>query len=62
MGTTTEVKEEEQFRTVDIETPKAKEEPIREYVPHKSQQRIVEDGDEEEETSATNIYFGGDNE
>ena len=63
LGTTTEVKEEEEkFRTVDIETPKAHEEPIREYVPHKSQQRIVEDSEEEEETSATNIYFGGGDE
>ncbi len=62
LGTTTAPKEEEEFRTVDIESPKPQEDPIREYVPHKSQQRIVDDTEEEEESSATNIYFGGNDE
>ena len=62
LGTTNTPKEEPEFRTVDIETPKPQEEPIREYVPHKNQQRIVEDNEEEEDNSATNIYFGGNDE
>ena len=62
LGTTSAPKEEPEFRTVDIETPKTEEDPIREYVPHKSQQRIVEDDDEEDDSLATNIYFGGDDE
>ena len=51
--------EEPEYRTVDIETPE-EEDPIGEYIPHKSRQRIVEDNSEDEDNSATNIYFGGD--
>ena len=57
----TEPKEEE-YRNVNIEPEQDDEEPIGQYIPHKSTQRIVEDNEEEEEDhSATNIYFGGDN-
>ena len=62
LGTTTTPKEEPEFHTVDIEAPKPKEDPIREYIPHKSSKRIVEDNEEEEENSTPNIYFGGDDE
>lgn len=61
LGTTTASKEPE-YRTVDIDSPKPQEEPIREYVLHKNQQRIVEDTEEEEDNSAANIYFGGNDE
>ena len=51
---------EDDYTSVNIETEKADDEPIGEYVPNKSNQRIVADDSEEEDNSATNIYFGGD--
>ena len=51
---------EDDYTSVNIETEKAEDEPIGEYVPNKSNQRIVADDSEEEDNSATNIYFGGD--
>ena len=53
---------EDKYQKVNIEPEKNDDEPIGEYIPHKSNQRIVEDTEEEEEdNTATNIYFGGDN-
>ena len=53
---------EEKYTNVNVEPEEQDDEPIGQYIPHKSNQRIVEDTEEEEEdNSATNIYFGGDN-
>ena len=61
LGTSEPKEEGNNYRSVDIKSNESEEEPIREYIPHKSTQRIVEDTEEEEEdNSATNIYFGGD--
>ena len=53
---------EEKYTNVNVQPENNDDEPIGQYIPHKSNQRIVEDTEEEEEdNSATNIYFGGDN-
>ena len=53
---------EEDYGSVDIQRSEPDDEPIGEYIPHKSTQRIVNNSEpeEEEDHSASNIYFGGD--
>ena len=56
------VDQKEKQTTINVEQPQPKDEPIGQYIPHKATQRIVEEKEEEveEDHSASNILFGGD--
>ena len=56
------VDQKEKQTTINVEQSQPKDEPIGQYIPHKATQRIVEEKEEEveEDHSASNILFGGD--